>query len=119
MTESLPEPTQARATSPASSPPPARTTSGIAVADDSVRATNPWGVVMLVGAGLFVIVGLIVWSYGDISANATFDNATGPTHDQLALIQHITGLVLVGFGVLTVLLRIAVEAVRWTPRARD
>lgn len=75
--------------------------------------TNPWGVTLLVLAGVFFLAALIAWSYGDISANATFDNGVGPTHDQLALYQHIAGVTLAGFGALLVILRITVEAVRW------
>ena len=79
---------------------------------------NPWGVALLVLAGAFFVAASIAWAYGNASAEATFDNSTGPRHDQLALYQHVTAVTLAGFGALLVVLRIAVEAVRWDPAER-
>lgn len=81
--------------------------------------TNPWGVALLVFAGAFFLAAAITWAYGKASSEATFDNATGLTHDQLALYQHIAAMTLAGFGALLVILRITAEAVRWDLKRRE
>jgi hypothetical protein len=79
---------------------------------------NPWVVTLAVIWALLTVAGIVLISFGNGAANATFDNASGPRHDVLAGIYYVSGGIVFAVAFLTLVAQIAVAAVRWQPRDR-